>query len=123
MNSLKSYEQNPQALERYRAAKAFFNNGEFFRSYDLAREAFEALPEQLGLAHLAVLSLADAGAVEIALEKFGAFGLDRSRKPQVLVQPRQQGPSLRVAAPVQPKRPELLQRDLHRARVRKAQHR
>jgi tetratricopeptide (TPR) repeat protein len=82
MNSLKSYEQNPQALERYRAAKAFFNNGEFFRSYDLAREAFEALPEQLGLAHLAVLSLADAGAVEIALEKFGAFGLDRSRDPE-----------------------------------------
>lgn len=74
MNSVQS---NPQALERYRSAKAFFNNGEFFRSYDLAREAFEASPEHMAFAHLAVLSLADAGAVEMALTKFAVFGLDR----------------------------------------------
>jgi hypothetical protein len=57
-------------LEDYRTAKAFFNNGEFFRSYDLATEALTVWPGELRFAHLAVLSLANAGALDRALEKF-----------------------------------------------------
>ncbi|MGA2535030.1 MAG: adenylate/guanylate cyclase domain-containing protein [Terracidiphilus sp.] len=67
-----------QIRERFQAAKAFFNNGEFFRSYDLAVEAIALWPEEMRFAHLAVLSLANAGASDLALEKYAAFGLDRS---------------------------------------------
>jgi class 3 adenylate cyclase len=56
--------------------KAFFNNGEFFRAYDLATEALEQFPGDVPLAHRAVLSLANAGATALALEKYYAFGLD-----------------------------------------------
>ncbi len=61
--------------EAYKTAKAFFYNGEFFRSYDLAVEGHAAWPEETRFAHLAVLSLANAGAVDLALEKYEAFGL------------------------------------------------
>ncbi len=61
--------------ESYKTAKAFFNNGEFFRSYDLAVEGQAAWPKESRFAHLAVLSLANAGAVDLALEKYEAFGL------------------------------------------------
>jgi class 3 adenylate cyclase/tetratricopeptide (TPR) repeat protein len=57
--------------------KTYFNNGEFFRAYDLAAEALEQFPGNVPLAHRAVLSLANAGATALALEKYYAFGLDQ----------------------------------------------
>jgi class 3 adenylate cyclase len=65
-----------ERLERFRTAKAFFNNGEFFRSYDLAIEAADHWPDDVRFAHLAVLSLANAGAVDLAIERFAALRLD-----------------------------------------------
>ncbi len=56
-------------------AKALFNNGEFFRSCDLALEGVLLWPSESRFAHLAVLSLANAGAVELALEKYTTFKL------------------------------------------------
>jgi hypothetical protein len=56
--------------------KAFFNQGEFFRAYDVAIEALELFPGDVALAHRAVLSLANAGATALALEKYSEFGLD-----------------------------------------------
>ena len=52
--------------------------GSSFRSYDLAVEGHAGWPGQTRFAHLAVLSLANAGAVDLALEKFQAFGLGES---------------------------------------------
>ena len=46
--------------------KIAFNDGEFFRAYDLALEAHLACPEDERFAHRAVLSLANAGATELA---------------------------------------------------------
>jgi class 3 adenylate cyclase len=57
--------------------KTFFDHGEFFRAYDLAAEALELFPRNVGLAHRAVLSLANAGATSLALEKYYDFGLDK----------------------------------------------
>jgi hypothetical protein len=71
-----------EADELFRTAKAYFNNGEFFRCYDLAVEAFCQTPQEGRFAHLAVLSLANAGALELAVEKFVAFGLDRSEEQE-----------------------------------------
>lgn len=56
--------------------KTFFDHGEFFRAYDLAAEALELFPGSVGLAHRAVLSLANAGATALALEKYYEFGLE-----------------------------------------------
>jgi class 3 adenylate cyclase/tetratricopeptide (TPR) repeat protein len=61
---------------RLKDVKAFFNNGEFFRAYDLATEALEQFPGDVPLAHRAVLSLANAGATALALAKYYEFGLD-----------------------------------------------
>jgi class 3 adenylate cyclase len=58
-------------------AKTFFDHGEFFRAYDLAAEALELFPGNVGLAHRAVLSLANAGATALALEKYYDYGLDQ----------------------------------------------
>ncbi|MFZ0227798.1 hypothetical protein [Mycobacterium sp.] len=55
---------------RLEEVKAFFNQGEFFRAYDLAAEALELFPGNAGLAHRAVLSLANAGATALALERY-----------------------------------------------------
>src|SRR5271163_1139351 len=55
----------------------FFDHGEFFRAYDLAAEALELFPGNVGLAHRAVLSLANAGATALALDKYYEFGLDK----------------------------------------------
>jgi class 3 adenylate cyclase len=57
--------------------RTFFDHGEFFRAYDLAAEALELFPGNVGLAHRAVLSLANAGATGLALEKYYEFGLDK----------------------------------------------
>jgi class 3 adenylate cyclase len=57
--------------------KTFFDHGEFFRAYDLAAEALELFPGNVGLAHRAVLSLANAGATALALDKYYEFGLDK----------------------------------------------
>jgi class 3 adenylate cyclase len=59
-------------------AKSFFNNGEFFRAFDIAAAGFERFPDDRRLAHRAVLSLANCGATPLALENFRRFGLDRS---------------------------------------------
>jgi class 3 adenylate cyclase len=56
--------------------KAMFNHGEFFRAYDLAAEALELFPGDVALAHRAVLSLANAGATALALDKYYELGLD-----------------------------------------------
>jgi class 3 adenylate cyclase/tetratricopeptide (TPR) repeat protein len=64
------------AEARLKDVKAFFNNGEFFRAYDLATEALDQFPGNVALAHRAVLSLANAGATALALEKYYEFGLD-----------------------------------------------
>jgi Adenylate and Guanylate cyclase catalytic domain len=55
----------------------YFNHGEFFRAYDLAAEALELFPGNIALAHRAVLSLANAGATALALDKYHEFGLDK----------------------------------------------
>jgi Adenylate and Guanylate cyclase catalytic domain len=57
--------------------KTFFDHGEFFRAYDLATDALELFPGDLALAHRAVLSLANAGATAVALEKYYELGLDK----------------------------------------------
>jgi class 3 adenylate cyclase len=57
--------------------KTFFDHGEFFRAYDLAADALELFPGNVGLAHRAVLSLANAGATALALDKYYEFGLDK----------------------------------------------
>ena len=56
--------------------KTFFDHGEFFRAYDLAAEALELFGGNVGLAHRAVLSLANAGATALALDKYDELGLD-----------------------------------------------
>jgi len=65
------------AERRLMEVTAFFNHGEFFRAYDLAAEALELFPGNVALAHRAVLSLANAGATALALDKYYEFGLDR----------------------------------------------
>jgi Adenylate and Guanylate cyclase catalytic domain len=57
--------------------KTFFDHGEFFRAYDLATDALELFPGDVALAHRAVLSLANAGATALALEKYYEFDLDK----------------------------------------------
>jgi histidine ammonia-lyase len=57
--------------------RTFFDHGEFFRAYDLAAEALELFPGDVWLAHRGVLSLANAGATALALEKYYEFGLDQ----------------------------------------------
>jgi histidine ammonia-lyase len=56
--------------------KTFFDHGEFFRAYDLAAEALKLFPGDVWLAHRGVLSLANAGATELALKKYYELGLD-----------------------------------------------
>jgi len=65
------------AEARLKDVRAYFNNGEFFRAYDLATEALEQFPGNVPLAHRAVLSLANAGATPQALEKYYQLGLDK----------------------------------------------
>ncbi|MGB7872251.1 MAG: hypothetical protein WBM01_28975 [Mycobacterium sp.] len=65
------------AEELLRDVKTFFNHGEFFRAYDLAADALELFPGNVGLAHRGVLSLANAGATALALDKYYEFGLDQ----------------------------------------------
>ena len=62
---------------RLMEVKAFFNQGEFFRAYDLAAETLELFPGNVALAHRAVLSLASAGATALALSKYYELGLDK----------------------------------------------
>jgi class 3 adenylate cyclase len=64
------------AEARLKEVRTYFNHGEFFRAYDLAAEALEQFPGNVPLAHRAVLSLANAGATALALEKYAQFGLD-----------------------------------------------
>jgi len=71
-----TYSTDVTAEARLKDVKAFFNNGEFFRAYDLATEALDQFPGNVALAHRAVLSLANAGATALAIEKYYEFGLD-----------------------------------------------
>jgi len=59
-------------------ARAIFANGEFFRSYDLAVGALKKNPFNSGLAHLAVLSLANAGATGLAMDRYFELKLHQS---------------------------------------------
>jgi histidine ammonia-lyase len=68
---------SPAAYGVLKDVKAFFDHGEFFRAYDLAAEALELFPGDVALAHRGVLSLANAGATALALEKYYEFGLDQ----------------------------------------------
>ncbi len=68
---------SPAAYGVLKDVKTFFDHGEFFRAYDLAAEALELFPGDVALAHRAVLSLANAGATALALEKYYEFGLDQ----------------------------------------------
>jgi class 3 adenylate cyclase len=71
--------QSPPATAEglLRDVKTLFDHGEFFRAYDLAAEALELFPGDVLLAHRAVLSLANAGATALALDKYYEFGLDK----------------------------------------------
>jgi class 3 adenylate cyclase len=71
------------AEELLRDVKTFFNHGEFFRAYDVAADALELFPGNVGLAHRGVLSLANAGATALALEKYYEFGLDQRTETDV----------------------------------------
>jgi Adenylate and Guanylate cyclase catalytic domain/Tetratricopeptide Repeats-Sensor len=62
---------------RLEEVTTFFNQGEFFRAFDLAAETLELFPSNVALAHRAVLSLANAGATALALSKYYEFGLDK----------------------------------------------
>jgi hypothetical protein len=62
----------------WKEIRAFFSNGEFFRSFDLAIVAYATYPNDVRFAHRAVLSLANSGATALALEKFRELGLDTS---------------------------------------------
>jgi class 3 adenylate cyclase len=75
MTDTLSTEATPEAW--LKDVKTYFNNGEFFRAYDLAAEGLGRFPGNVPLAHRAVLSLANAGAVPLALEKYYLFGLDK----------------------------------------------
>jgi histidine ammonia-lyase len=68
---------SPAADGVLKDVKTFFEHGEFFRAYDLAAEALELFPGDVWLAHRGVLSLANAGATALALEKYYEFGLDQ----------------------------------------------
>jgi class 3 adenylate cyclase len=75
--------RHPTAAAVVEEIVSFFGNGEFFRSYDLAIEAFGKYPEDWWFAHRAVLSLANAGATELAHRKYVELGLDRQRSPDI----------------------------------------
>src|ERR1700722_17705528 len=68
---------------RLNEVKTFFGQGEFFRAYDLAVEALELFPGNVALAHRAVLSLANAGATALALDKYYELGLDKRLETDV----------------------------------------
>lgn len=68
---------------RLEEVMTFFNQGEFFRAYDLAAESLELFPGNVALAHRAVLSLANAGATALALSKYYEFGLDERPETDV----------------------------------------
>lgn len=60
-----------------------FSSGEFFKAFDLAQTAF--IDERNATwGHRAVLSLANAGATQSALEKFKALGLDQIKNSECL---------------------------------------
>jgi hypothetical protein len=56
-------------------ARAVFRNGEFFRAFDIAQAGLHTHPNDLNLSHLAVLSLANSGALDLATAHFADAGL------------------------------------------------
>jgi class 3 adenylate cyclase len=73
----------PTPAQSLAEARAFFRNGEFFRAYDIAVAGLRLAPSEMPLAHLAVLSLANAGATQMAVAKFAAFGLHEHDSPSI----------------------------------------
>lgn len=65
----------PDWLARVRALE---RQGEYFRAYDLASQAIQRWPGDERLKHRAVLALCNAGATDLALQRFAALGLDSS---------------------------------------------
>src|SRR6201999_3715012 len=81
MTDTLSTEATPEAW--LKDVRTYFNNGEFFRAYDLAAEGLELFPGNVAFAHRAVLSLANAGATALALGKYYELGLDKRLEPDV----------------------------------------
>jgi len=77
--------QSPPATaeDLLKDVKTFFDHGEFFRAYDLAADALALFPGDVWLAHRGVLSLANAGATALALDKYYEFGLDQRSETDV----------------------------------------
>jgi hypothetical protein len=73
----------PTPAQTLAEARAFFRNGEFFRAYDIAVAGLRLAPDEVPLAHLAVLSLANAGATEMAVAKFASLGLQAHENPSI----------------------------------------
>ena len=67
-------------LARVRGHEA---RGELLRAYDLARQGLDEHPQDVWLAHRAVLALAKAGATARAGHEFTRLGLDGSAEPDI----------------------------------------
>jgi class 3 adenylate cyclase len=78
-------EAQPEGAAAWLAqAKTVFRNGEFFRAFDIAQSGLRAHPNDLGLAHLAVLSLANSGALHMAATQFDLFRLHTIQTVEML---------------------------------------
>src|SRR4051794_14451681 len=74
MSDAKSWLNRVRNLER---------SGEFLLAYDTGLQGLEACPDDVWLAHRAVLNLAKAGATRRAEREFERLGLGRSEEPDV----------------------------------------
>jgi class 3 adenylate cyclase len=83
MSSADIVQTSRSSGERLGEIRLLFSNGEFFRAYDLAIGALQDFPGDIRFAHRAVLSLANAGATKLALQKFEELGLNRSQALEV----------------------------------------
>jgi hypothetical protein len=72
------------AIHHLTHAKAVFNNGEFFRAFDLAQAGLRDHPGHVGLSHLAVLSLTNSGATGLAADTFSRLGLEQVETVEML---------------------------------------
>jgi class 3 adenylate cyclase len=71
------------AAEHLARARELEKRGELLLAYDAAMQGLDAHPDDVWLAHRAVLNLAKAGATTRAEAEFARLGLDRSREPDI----------------------------------------
>lgn len=64
--------------------RRYERNGEFFKAYDLALHGLAEHPDDIWLAHRAVLCLANAGALALARRRFDDWQLAASREMDVI---------------------------------------